>query len=48
MKIRTCPQCGSTDIRLHMGGITGVKYKCSTCGYTGELILETEDRKRFG
>lgn len=47
MKLRTCPQCGSTDIILdRLMGITGNRYKCNTCGYTGDIIVESDvDRK---
>ncbi len=47
MKIRTCPSCGSIDIHLHLGGTTGMKYKCKTCGYIGPLIIERDVDKKF-
>lgn len=48
MKLRTCPNCGSTDIALdRMMGITGMRYKCNTCGYTGDIIAEQDVEKRF-
>ncbi len=48
MKIRTCPACGSADITLERSaGITGNEYKCKTCGYSGELIIEQDVEKQF-
>lgn len=47
MKIKTCPQCGSMNIHLYMGGALGVQYKCKTCGYIGPLIVERDIEKRF-
>ena len=48
MKLRTCPQCGSTSIALdRLMGITGSRYKCNTCGYTGDVIVEQDVEKRF-
>lgn len=46
MKLKTCPQCGSTEINLYMGGITGSQYKCKRCDYLGSVILETETEKK--
>mgnify|MGYP001616600657 CR=1 FL=1 len=43
MKLKTCPNCGSANIRLdRLMGITGTKYKCETCGYTGDIITEQD------
>lgn len=47
MKIRTCPRCGSTNIKLHLGAMTGMQYKCETCGYIGPLVLEHETERKF-
>ena len=48
MRLKTCPQCGSTDIILdRLMGITGSRYKCNTCGYTGDVIVEQYIEKRF-
>lgn len=48
MKIRTCPKCGSTDIGMdRLMGITGTKYKCNSCGYSGEIIIEQDVEKQF-
>lgn len=48
MKLKTCPACGSTDITSdRTTGITGNRYKCNTCGYTGELIIEQDVDKSF-
>lgn len=35
------------DIHLHLGGVTGMKYKCKTCGYVGPLIIERDIDKKF-
>ncbi|MBI2142143.1 hypothetical protein HYU15_01480 [Candidatus Woesearchaeota archaeon] len=48
MKLRTCPSCGSANIKLYMGGQLGIQYKCETCGYTGALIIEQDIEKKFG
>ncbi len=43
VKIRTCPRCGSRNIELDdTMGISGVKYKCRTCGYVGDIIVEQD------
>ncbi|MBN2566581.1 hypothetical protein JXB02_00675 [Candidatus Woesearchaeota archaeon] len=42
MRIRTCPNCGSTDIRPYMGFETGVQYRCGTCGYVGPIVVERD------
>ncbi len=48
MKLRTCPQCGSTNIALdRLMGITGARYKCNTCGYSGDVIVEQDVEKKF-
>ena len=48
MKLRTCPSCGSTDIQLdRLMGITGSRYKCNTCGYSGDIIAERDVEKTF-
>mgnify|MGYP001570928233 FL=1 len=48
MKLKTCPQCGSADITLdRLMGITGAKYKCNTCGYSGDIIVEQDIEKKF-
>ena len=47
MKLKTCPQCGSADINLYMGGNLGMQYKCRTCGYIGALIVERDIVKKF-
>jgi uncharacterized Zn finger protein len=41
MKVKTCPSCGSSEIELFAGGITGA-YRCKKCGYVGSLIVEKE------
>ncbi|MBI2550457.1 hypothetical protein HYV83_04740 [Candidatus Woesearchaeota archaeon] len=48
MKLRTCPRCGSTDIGMdRLMGLTGVRYKCRTCGYSGDVIVEQDIEKTF-
>lgn len=41
----TCPECGSTSIEWKMT-LEGLRhaYVCNECGYTGEVVLETEAR----
>ena len=47
MKIKACPACGSTDITFdRTAGITGNKWKCRTCDYVGDIILETDIDKQ--
>ena len=48
MKIKTCPACGSTNIGMdRTTGITGQKYKCNTCGYIGDIIIEQDVERKF-
>ncbi len=47
MRLKTCPECGSADISLYMGGSLGMQYRCKTCGYTGALIVESDIDKKF-
>ena len=48
MKLRTCPNCGSTNIALdRLMGITGTRYKCNTCGYSGDFVAETDIDRKF-
>lgn len=48
MKLRTCPACGSTDIRGdRTAGLSGNRYNCNTCGYKGEIIIEQDVEKNF-
>ena len=44
-RVTTCPECGSTSIEWKMT-LEGLRhaYVCSECGYTGEVVLETEAR----
>ena len=49
MKIRTCPNCGSASIGLDKStGISGAKYKCRTCNYCGDIVVERDVDKNFG
>ncbi len=43
MNHRVCPQCGSENIDLEVGYITG-KYRCADCGYVGSVIFEFDDK----
>ncbi len=47
MKLKTCPSCGSANIKLYMGGQLGIQYKCETCGYIGPIIVEQDVEKKF-
>jgi len=40
---RFCPKCHSENIILWMGGYTGAMYRCPDCGYTGPIVIETND-----
>lgn len=47
MILRTCPECGSTNITTDTSiGIPTNRYKCKTCGYAGDVILEQEVEKK--
>ncbi len=41
MNVKKCPNCGSTDVTLYLGGQFGT-YICKNCGYIGPLILEED------
>ena len=47
IRILRCPMCGSSDVELAAGMITGARYYCRKCNYLGALILE-EDVKEDG
>lgn len=42
-KVIKCPECSSTGIewRMTLDGLRHA-YVCPDCGYTGEVVLETE------
>lgn len=40
--VRTCPECGSTDLVPEAGFMTGYKYHCQACDYVGALVIEQE------
>ena len=42
LKMKKCPRCESTNLVLHIGGMSGM-YKCKKCGYTGSLVVEEDD-----
>ncbi len=39
MKVKKCPQCGSLNIVMDIGGITGT-WRCKSCGYVGTFFVE--------
>jgi predicted RNA-binding Zn-ribbon protein involved in translation (DUF1610 family) len=41
-RILRCPMCGSTQVELAAGQITGQVYHCRDCQYVGSLILEVD------
>jgi transcription elongation factor Elf1 len=41
-RILQCPQCGSTNVVLSAGMITGQMYHCLKCDYMGALIFEVD------
>jgi Zn ribbon nucleic-acid-binding protein len=36
-----CPACGSDNITLWTGGVSGI-YQCCKCGYIGPIIIEED------
>jgi DNA-directed RNA polymerase subunit RPC12/RpoP len=45
MKTRTvlrCPQCGSLDLYIENGLVTGYIYHCKNCDYVGPLVFEED------
>jgi transposase-like protein len=38
-----CPVCGSRDIYRPVGGVMGEMYRCKKCGYSGALVIETDE-----
>ena len=42
---KKCPQCGSTEVTLFIGGQTG-SWKCKRCGYIGVLIIEEDSDEK--
>ena len=45
MKLKTCPKCGSTDISSNY--VLKPRYKCNTCDYEGDIIVERDVEKQF-
>jgi len=41
-RILRCPTCGSTEIDLIAGMITGQMYHCRKCNYQGALVFEED------
>ena len=39
--IRICPRCGSDEVEMIAGGITG-SWMCRNCGYCGSVFPEKE------
>lgn len=44
MKIKFCPNCGSTEISLVAGGHFGL-YECKKCKFRGTIFPEKEIKK---
>ena len=44
-KVMKCPKCGSSNINPEAGFVTGYKYNCKDCGYSGSLIIEEDSEK---
>lgn len=40
--VRTCPDCGSTELVPEAGFMTGYKYHCQDCDYVGALVIEQD------
>lgn len=40
--VRTCPECGSTELVPEAGFMTGYKYHCQECDYVGALVIEQD------
>ncbi len=40
---KVCPKCGSKNIALFMGSLTGIRYRCKDCGYVGVVFLEEKE-----
>lgn len=45
-KINVCPDCGSMEIFLYMGGGLGMMYSCNDCKYMGPVMLELEKEEK--
>lgn len=41
--VKKCPKCGSTELVLAFGAITG-QYVCKKCGYVGPLVVEKYEK----
>jgi transcription elongation factor Elf1 len=41
-RILRCPSCGSTQIGVIAGMITGQVYYCRNCNYQGALVFEED------
>ncbi len=39
--VRICPNCGSEEVMMVAGGITG-SWMCKKCGYSGSVFPEKE------
>jgi ribosomal protein L37AE/L43A len=39
---RVCPRCGSEDLMMVTGGITGM-WECKKCGYANDTFPEREE-----
>jgi len=38
--LEDCPQCGSGNISLWLGGSAGIIYQCKDCGYRGNIDVK--------
>ncbi len=41
-RVKKCPMCGSTDLYLEAGGVTGYIYHCNNCEYIGAFVVEED------
>jgi ribosomal protein L37AE/L43A len=51
MGIKFCPTCGSEEITMEAGGITGT-WRCNKCGFSGSVfpekeLLDTKKKKKI-
>jgi ribosomal protein L37AE/L43A len=41
LRVRICPNCGSEDVAMVAGGMTGT-WMCKKCGFSGSVFPEKE------
>jgi predicted RNA-binding Zn-ribbon protein involved in translation (DUF1610 family) len=39
---RKCPDCGSVNVKLWVGGRLGMIYECVECGYRGPVVVDED------